>query len=229
MHIQLLFYGLLSQNTKLGHKNTLIISHESTPLGEEVEESSASKMSTLKRGFLMIKEKFLVPLLLTLLVSAILTGCGGGGGGGEFTGPALVSVDADPSSIDTGDRTTVTIEIQEVNDDGIMLKIRTPIGLSYVSDSGTLTVDGIQINLDPASNTADTSFNYLVYFLSRKLFGTENRGTVNVVFDGTAAIETGAIDVDPDIDNPTISNTTEFDVAAPKFSAEDSQTIVVAN
>ncbi len=167
--------------------------------------------------------------IICLCFSIILSACGGGGGGGEFEGAALVNVSANPRAIDTGDRTNVTIDIQDVNDDGIMLKIRTPLGLTYVTDSGSLTVSNIQINIDPAASKADATHNYLVYFFRRALFGSENRGTVKVIFEGTAAVETGTIDIDPDIDNPSISNTTEFDIAAPKFSAEDSKDITVAN
>lgn len=165
--------------------------------------------------------------LFSLISLLSFTGCSGGGG--EYAGPALVNVDANPSAIDGGDRTTVTIRIQQVNEDGIMLKIRVPKGLDYVIDSGNLTVHGITINLDPDANKSDTTHNYLVYFLSRGLFGHDNEGAVTVQFEGTAAVETGAIEVDPDIDNLTIANSVEFDVTTPKFSAEDSQSIIVTN
>lgn len=170
------------------------------------------------------------PLFLIVCIVCTLTACGGGGGGGgEFTGPAIVNVSSSATTIDTGDRVNVTVYIQEVNPDGIVLKIRTPLGLSYIVDSGSLTVNNIQLNIDPTANKADSTHNYLVYFLNRSIFGENNMGEVRVIFEGTAEIAEGEIEVDSDIDNPEISNTTEFDVTAPKFSAEDAQAIIVTN
>lgn len=170
--------------------------------------------------------KTIAVLLLTSLV--LMTGCGGGGGGGS-SGPANISVSADPEKIDAGDVMTVTVPISDVNEDGIMLKIRTPVGLDYVNDSGYLEVDGTSLNLDPDFYKTDTKFNYLVYFLSRNLFGESNAGVLTVKYLGTAAVAAGTVDVDADVDNPDLSDSAQFDVTNPQFTAEGSDKVVVKN
>lgn len=158
----------------------------------------------------------------------LLASCGGGGGGGG-SGPANVNLNVDPSKIDAGDNMTVTIDISDVADNGIVLKIRTPVGLDYVTDSGYLTVEDVPLNLDPAFYKTDTKFNYLVYFVDRNLFGDGNSGQFIVTYQGTAAVASGTVDVDTDEINPSLTESQQFKVSDPKFSAEDSQKIVVKN
>lgn len=174
-------------------------------------------------------KKLTSPLLLIALTLQLL-GCGGGGGGGgdaESGRPAEVEASVDINKIDTGDRTTATIFISNVNKDGIMLKIRTPVGLDYVTDSGYLTISGASINVDPTFNKTDATNNYLVYFFSRSIFGEENYGELSVQFQGSKAVAEGKIEVDPDINDLTVADSAEFNVADPKFSAEASAKIKV--
>lgn len=165
------------------------------------------------------------PLILAPFI--FLASCGGGGGGSS--GQAVVNVSAEPSKLDAGDITTVSIEVYDVQDGGVVLKIRTPVGLDYVNDSGFLAVDGVSLNLDPDFYKTDDTYNYLVYFLGRNLFGEDNFGLLTVNYQGTGAVAAGTIDVDADANDPSVPDSSEFSADAPNFSAQDSQKVVVKN
>lgn len=165
---------------------------------------------------------------IAITTTLFLSACGGGGGGSS-AGPAQVHLSIDHTKIDAGDTMSIEIEISDVNDDGIMLKIRTPLGLDYVTDSGYLVVEEIPLNFDPTFYKADEQYNYLVYFITRNLFGEDNYGRFTVVFKGTAAIAAGTVDVDTDVIETATPYSKQFDIKNPLFSAEDSVKIVVKN
>lgn len=169
-------------------------------------------------------------LLLFLILALQLTACGVGGGGGNgdsAPSAAEVDVDADPSNIDTGDRMSVAVYLYEISDGGVMLKIKTPVGLDYVTDSGILEVDGQNIDVSPTTNKSDAAANYIVYFLPRRFFGDSNQGILHIRYSASAAIAKGSIDVDPDFNDPDVTDSKEFSIDAPNFSAEASKEIVV--
>lgn len=153
----------------------------------------------------------------------IAAGCGGGGGGGGSSSPeaAEVSVSASPSKIDSGDRTTVTVNIDSINPLGAMIKIRFPSGLAYVKNSSVLFVDGKLKDASPAFNkTADTD-SYLVYFFSRSTIGENQSGRLELTLTGKSGVEDGHIEVDADVNDPNVADSKEFDAANPKFDAQD--------
>lgn len=171
-------------------------------------------------------------LLRAGILAIVLSGCGGGGGGGGgYVGAALVSIDASPTRIDPGDRTELTINLSEVDDNGIALKIRFPIALKYVSDSTTLEVDGLDdpISLTPNITTRADDFRYVVYFMRRSRFGESNQATMKLQLEGVEEASDVVVGVDPDVDDPNISNGAEFDASNPEFGAEDQVTIQVKN
>lgn len=156
-------------------------------------------------------------VLSSLLVCA---GCGGGGGGSDFIGAAYVSISTTPSAIDSGDRTRTRIQISEVHEDGIILKIRFPAGLVYVRDSAFLELPGQQIDIGPARNVEAGNYRYLVFFFSRGQFAPYNYGELIFQLQGISAVSDGRIEVDADVDDPLIDNSVEFDPKNPEFTAE---------
>ncbi len=160
-----------------------------------------------------------------------LSGCGGGGGGGgdDFVGAALVAISAQPTQIDSGGRTRVTCEIQEVHQNGIALKFRFPQGISYVRETAFLEVNGQQIDISPNYYLSSGSSRYLVFFLSRDIFGEDNYGKVTFELRGDSEVKDGRIEVDADVDDPFIANSAEFDVNNPEFGYEDQVKIEVTN
>ena len=163
-----------------------------------------------------------------LILSLFLCACGGGGGGGSDN-PADLSVYSEPSTIDGGDFMTVHVQISNSIDQGIILKVRAPIGLTYLTDSSYITVDSTGIKVDPTFSKADDKYTYLVYFFRRTIFGDSNYGDLKFQYEGTGSITTGTIDVDSDVFNPNESFSSQFNVKTPNFTAQDSQKVVVNN
>ena len=184
-----------------------------------------------------MRPSLLTTILLTSLSTTILCGCGGGGGdsSSDFSGAANVSMSVQPSTLDSGDRALVSVEVSDVHPNGIALKFRYPSGLTYVPKSGSLFVDEKKATLKPAiiAISSDGESTYLVYYLPQKLFRRAGQqyagdpGTVEFQLVGKSAVHDGLIEVDADVDDPTVSNTTEFNISKPEFLAEDQQGITV--
>lgn len=172
----------------------------------------------------LLRYTFLVPALL------VLTSCGGGGGGGDdFIGAARAEISASPREVDSGDRVQVRIRIQEVHENGIALKVRFPAGLEYVADSSTLEVDDAERTIAPTELETVEEQVYLVYYLSQADMGDDEQGELIFQLEGRTEVDDGEIEVDPDVDDPDVSNSTEFNVETPEFGAEDSVFITVVD
>jgi hypothetical protein len=176
--------------------------------------------------------------LLVVLATTGLLGCGGGGGGsgsGPFFGAANVDVRTTPSRIDSGDRTQVSIELSDVHENGIAVKIRFPAGLRYVPGSSFLLVDEKEIDVDPTIIQTDEAedLSYVVTYLTQSQFRRSSQeyngesGTLLLQLEGRKSVIDGAIEVDPDVDDPAESNDIEFDISNPEFAAEGSASIEV--
>ena len=163
-----------------------------------------------------------------LSVILACSACGGGGGGGsDFLGAARADISASPHAIDTGDRTLVEIQLSEIHENGISVKISYPEGLRYVEHSAFLRVRSIDIDVGPTENVAVDGAVYLVFYLTQAIFGDDQQGTLRLELEGSGEITDGIIGVDPDVDDPEISNSEEFDSAAPEYVAEDEASIDV--
>lgn len=166
-------------------------------------------------------------------VSLVLSSCGGGGGGGGGDEgnedlAANVSLSVSPTTLDTGDRTTVEILIENFNEDGAAIKVRFPIGARYIIGTSELVFDDRTTDVAPTSNVSDDEeFSYLVYYFRKSTIGDE-RVTLRLKLLGVGVVEDGLVEVDADLDDPQIDNQSEFDVAAPNFAAQSSDGIVIA-
>ncbi len=177
-----------------------------------------------------MKASSLFPSLLVGAVVSCFTACGGGGGGGgeAFVGAATVSIRLQPSVIDSGDRTQVTIDVGDIHDNGIALKVRFPNGLRYVPASTVLEINDQTTKLTPTVNALaeDENSVYLVFYLSQSLFSSGSEyngemGTLQLQLEGRKAVKDGKVEVDADVDDPQESNSTEFSLDNPEFVAED--------
>ena len=121
-------------------------------------------------------------LIATTVLCTSLFGCGGGGGallgggggnGDEFVGAATVNIRVSPNSIDAGDRAQVKIQIKNVIETGILLKVRYPTKLSYANKTARIKLDSDDVStaLDPNVTGETTDWKYLVFFLPRSAFG----------------------------------------------------------
>ena len=167
---------------------------------------------------------------LPVALLAFAIGCGGSSGS-DFLGAATISIRVVPSVIDTGDRVRVIITIDDVNENGIALKVRAPMQLDYVPDSSTLDTDGSDDPLpEPQMFTIDDD-NYLIYYLAQSLFGDDGFRSGILVFEFEANNETeeALVEADADVDDPLISNATEFNPDNPEFSAEDFAVVIITD
>lgn len=168
--------------------------------------------------------KLICKLFIALFFISPLISCGGGGGGGEndFQGAARVFITASPTTIDTGDRMQVVIDISDIHPDGILLKIQFPRGLRYVQASSFFKIDQFTGDASPIFNVLGQEENrFLVYSVKTSSFGERERGKLHLELQGISEVESGEIQVDPDVDNPLIANSEEFDPNNPDFSPED--------
>lgn len=177
---------------------------------------------------------------LTILL-ALLCGCGSGGGGGgdgEFVGAAKVNLTVSPDSIDTHDRAKVTIKIKNVIDTGILLKVRFPEELSYAVNTAKLKIDTEDTadTVSPSHNQTNNDTTYLVFFLNRDQFGDmegdngesiSEPSTLTFELIGDAKLNNGTIEVDADVNDPTIDDSIEFDINEPAFDPESEASISV--
>jgi hypothetical protein len=175
--------------------------------------------------------------LITTAISLAAMGCGGGGGGGgTYSGAASASISVAPSSIDSGDRARVEVSLGDVHENGIALKFRYPQGLAYVPSSAFLIIDDNEIDISPSVNVTSTEDEkvYLIFYLAQSLFHREGQdyngepGTVRFQLAGKSAVKNGLVEIDPDVDDPNVSNSTEFSLEKPEFLAEDQAYVSVS-
>lgn len=173
--------------------------------------------------------KHIVKSIIFTLTIITITSCGGGGGGGESVayGPGSVGIDVSPNTIDTGDTTTVTVDLSDTHPDGILVKLKFPSTLTYVVDSAKLEALGKNIPYSPSFNKTWLGFRYLVFFMSPSRFGDSRSGTLRLELKGNAVVANGEVAVDVDTNDLTIPDDAEFVAASPKFAAEDAQAIKV--
>jgi len=164
-------------------------------------------------------------LVVSGLILGYLTSCDSSSGSTDFIGGADFSLSVSPSQIDTGDRTQVKLELNEIHPDGIIIKIRFPSELSYVEGSTELEVAEEEIELAPNFLVTDENDDwYLVFFLDEDLFGFEEEGVLTLELRAVDELEGGEIELDVDI-----RDTDSFDVNQPEFSPEDSDFIEVGS
>ena len=167
------------------------------------------------------------------LAALALTGsaCGGGGGGGSdtFVGAAIVNIDSVPRETDPGKRVQVTARINEVHPDGIFLKLRYPDGFSYATGTASFSAQDSDRKLTPQFNQTDEveGTTYLVFNLTRALFTEENEGTLVLELNSDSEVRSGKIELDADVNDPTIADLQEFSVENPEFNEQDEITITV--
>jgi hypothetical protein len=169
-------------------------------------------------------------ILLALLVTTAI-GCGGGGGGGgsSFVGGALVNIDASPRETDPGKRVQVTVRINEAHPDGVYLKIRFPDGFAYAVQTAHFKRNETDRAIDPAFNAVASKEGsvYLVFNLPRSNFGEDNEGEVVFELNSESGVQSGKIEVDADVNDPTITDQAEFSVDDPEFDVQDDVEIKV--
>lgn len=166
--------------------------------------------------------------LAVLACGCVISSCGGGGGDG-FVGAANVSVTVNPREIDIADRARVQITVWDVNEDGILLKVRYPKGLEFVPGSADLKAGKVDEDIEPGAVLTDKNYTYAIFFLDQNDFGENGSGTGFVAFElkGVDNVSHGEVQVDADVNDPEIPDSVEFDINDPQFEAQSSDDITV--
>ncbi|HMO02321.1 MAG TPA: hypothetical protein PKD37_06295 [Oligoflexia bacterium] len=168
--------------------------------------------------------------IFAIFLVALLTqeSCGGGKGDSNFVGAALVYINAEPRTIDRGDRTRVTINIEQVHPNGILLKLKYPTGLGYVAKSARIGERLEQLKaINPAFNLSDEVHKFTVFTISRSALGEKNKGLLRLELTGLSRLDKGVVAVDADVNDPKINDEVEFDINDPQFEPEDLVEITV--
>jgi hypothetical protein len=129
------------------------------------------------------------------------------------------------------------MELSDVHENGVAVKIRFPGGLRYVPSSSFLNVGSKEIDVTPTVIQTDESedLTYVVFYLTQAQFkrgsGEYNgeSGTLLIQLEGRREVSEGEVEVDPDVDDPAEDNAFEFDINSPEFVAEGSASIEVVS
>jgi len=173
-------------------------------------------------------QRFSVLVFFLFFFSSLVVGCGGGGGGGGYAGSGRVDLSLEPNRIDVGDRTRISVQISEVNPDGALLKLHIPDALSYVSNTGVLSVGGQDFDVAPDIDVlGDSQDRYLVFFFLQSDFGDGRSGRLRLELQADASVADGYIEVDIDVDDPDVNNLLEFSIDDPRFQVDQAKQIIV--
>jgi len=189
-----------------------------------------------------MKSPLSIAFCFFVAISSVACSSGGGGSDDPFS-PGGSAIEADPTSIDTGERSTITVQLADPNPRGVVLKIRFSTQLSYVNRSSTILVNGNEIRRDPdekGTSAADSKY-YLVFvltpidfgdasYLELKLFVHGDTATVSSSSSSGSTSSSGAstdarIEVDADLVDPAVDD--QFDISAPDFTAEDGASVEI--
>lgn len=168
-------------------------------------------------------------LLICLLYAA---GCGGGGGGGSdgdgSGAPAIVDLNLEPNDIDSGDFSTIKIELNDVNSAGILLKVAFPDALTYIRGSSFLSADGDDAaHFEPSIVQVASNVVYVVYFISRAHVGESNHAVLRLQVKALERLASGIVAVDADQNDPQIPDSREFDADNPNFTAVSEEDVTI--
>lgn len=187
----------------------------------------------------MKKSLYLLQKALPIFLLAYASGCGGGGGsdGNSFGGAAQISLSNSPNTIDTADRTQVTVNIKNVIETGIVLKIRYPVELAYSVNTARLKLDSedVYTAVTPAFTGTNGRYKYIVFLFPRSVFGSysatdqtpSETANLSLQLEGKERLKNGVIQADADVKDPTITDSNQFDIAEPKFEASTEASIAV--
>jgi hypothetical protein len=182
-------------------------------------------MRTISR---LIKSLHLQAIFVASLVASCGGGGGGGGGGSDSNYAGNIAIDIERDHIDSGDLNNINIEVVGLNPDGSILKIRLSKSLSLVRGTPLLFAgrdEERQISVDEKVSTENE--NFLVFFLYPQDAINGDFVSLSFKVKGMSADKRGFIEVDLDNNDPSVSDKSEFDPNAPRFTAKERRSIYV--
>ena len=161
---------------------------------------------------------------IAALSAAVLLGsCGGGGGGGSSSSPnyaGSLSFSVEKSSLDPGDKTRVSIEVDDLNAAGAILKVHYPTALRYVNSSARLFVgQDEETGFPPYDEATLDGQRYLVFFLYPSAAIDDSYISLQFDLKAVRSNPDAYIEVDLDNNDLQIPDSREFSPSDPRFSA----------
>ncbi len=164
-------------------------------------------------------------LIVGAALSALVASCGGGGGGdgGSSSSPnnaGSVSLNVEKGQMDTGDKNRVTIEINDLNARGVLLKVHYPAALRYVDNSARLFPDREEeTRISPFDEAILKGDRYLVFYLYPSSAINDNYISLEFDLKAIKSNPDAYVEVDLDNNDPAVPDSGEFRAASPRFSA----------
>ncbi len=160
-------------------------------------------------------------IAFVVVVITFVVGCGvggGGGGGSEPNDTGSLFAQLERTEVDLGNFTQVFVELNAINESGVILKLRYPTSITYSKRSAVLFPgEDEQAEIFPFTEATSSGERYLVFFFypnERK--NNDIRLAFNlkaISVDDEAFVEFGVNNNDPNV-----PDSSEFRVSRPLFS-----------
>lgn len=149
-------------------------------------------------------------------------GGGGGGGGSDTNDPGEIALTLDRSHIDSGDIARVRVDVFDINENGVVLKLKFTKALSFMRGSAFFYKDEDKERaVTPNFDTSDADSRYLVFIFSRRSAYGKSHISLDLDLKAIAGDPEGYIEVDLDNNDPIVPDSQEFSASNPRFSAQE--------
>jgi hypothetical protein len=191
---------------------------------------------TALSSFTMHMERLSVKALLFTLSATLCLACGGGGGSSSPSPnyPGTIYLSVERTTMDTGDMIRVRVALEDLNRDGVILKVRYARSLKYQRNSAFINTDpnngdySQTQRFSSAEEQTGTADRYLVFFFDRNLYRRQKELVAEFDLKALTPDEKAFIEVDLDKNDPNVPDKDEFSLERPLFSAIDTIPIVIS-
>jgi len=161
----------------------------------------------------------------------MLIGCGGGGGGPSASAgnPAAASIQVSPRTIDSGDRSLVTVELRDIqveDSNGMIIKLVIPDSLDFLTTTPLFSRRDLDDVLIDARTFNGSNVQYILFYVDMASIPISRReAEISFLVEGTELLSPSTVAVDVDVTD--VDDRQTFSVNNPRFTALSSTTIEV--
>jgi len=161
----------------------------------------------------------------------MLIGCGGGGGGPSASAgnPAAASIQVSPRTIDSGDRSLVTVELRDIqveDSNGMIIKLVIPDSLDFLTTTPLFSRRDLDDVLIDARTFNGSNVQYILFYVDMASIPISRReAEISFLVEGTELLSPSTVAVDVDVAD--VDDRQTFSVNNPRFTALSSTTIEV--
>lgn len=166
--------------------------------------------------------------LICSFVVCLACGGGGGGGGGGTNNPGEVVLTVERGHIDSGDIANVRVEVFDINEAGVVLKLKFTKALKYIKGSAYFYKgEDKQREVTPNFDSSDSNARYLVFFFSRRSAYGRSHISLDLNLKAVSGDPDGYVEVDLDNNDPTVPDLNEFSTKNPGFTAQERSAVEI--